>query len=230
MTVPTALRRSLRGVSVALVLAAGLISAGCSTNPAGAAFNRAGVTAFREGKPAEALGHFNRAIAEVGDYPYGLNNRGLVNYLEGNYSDSWSDYTRAIELTSGYENPHSNRGVVNHNRGADEMAMIDFDSAIRMNDDHPEAWFNRARIHMVAGDYDQALRDVTTAIAEYKQDGRDEEQWAQAIYLRGIIRRDMGDIAGAAEDFREAEKHEDKFKDLRDEPVLRRHTPGKLGG
>jgi tetratricopeptide (TPR) repeat protein len=116
-------------------------------------------------------------------------------YFSANYKDPAAFALRAIRT-----NPHSAQafetyGTELHLQGRDDEALENLDRAIRIFPRYMPALQTRARIYRSRGLNRQALADLNTLLAA------DPEYSADDYYLRGLIRSELGDTAGALADF-----------------------------
>nr|WP_246559529.1 glycosyltransferase family 39 protein [Geoanaerobacter pelophilus] len=119
-------------------------------------------------------------------------------YYSGNYKDPAAFALRAIRT-----NPHSAQafatyGTALHLQGRDDEALENLNRAIQIFRKYMPALHTRAEIYRLRGLNREALADLNTLLAT------DPEYSADDYYLRGLIRKELGDSAGAAADFNAA--------------------------
>lgn len=113
------------------------------------------------------------------------------------WKDSLSLWNREITLFPdtalvGY----TNRGVVLSKKGEFGTALDDFNKALAINTNYREARYNRALLYKSMGKFENALSDLDVAIMI--------RPGAEAYNNRGVVKKKIGDTAGAEEDYRKA--------------------------
>jgi tetratricopeptide (TPR) repeat protein len=204
-------------------------SAGCQTP--GLPDNRSGVTEYREGRMPQAVSEFTEAIELNTSYRYARNNRGLTHFLLGNHNDALKDLQVAIDRESGYAHARNNRAALWMDRADDERALVDLDIAIREKEDYKEGYFNRARLFLATEELDRALEAADRAVEIHEDENKkndSDEPWAAAYFLRAMIRTQLLDHAGAAQDFEQAAEQQEMFAQVTELPYPPMLRPGHL--
>ena len=78
-----------------------------------------------------------------------------------------------------------------------EAALDDYGEALRIHPDYADALVARGKVRMDQGELDEARADLDRAIG---LDGANPAAW----YFRAMLRRQSGDLAGAAQDLANA--------------------------
>jgi tetratricopeptide (TPR) repeat protein len=89
------------------------------------------------------------------------------------------------------------RGFANLRAGNVEQAAADFTQAARLDTTDNGPIFGHGAAMYQMGRYDEALRDLNLAVTR-------NPRYAEALYVRGLVRRHMGDRNGADADFETA--------------------------
>ncbi|HEY2069180.1 MAG TPA: hypothetical protein VGG48_06475 [Rhizomicrobium sp.] len=157
-----------------------------------------------------------------------------ANRLAGNYVEAENILTAKLSLYPKNRALLSERANAYVGDGKFDLAMADANLAVATNPDEYFAFNNRCWIRAVAGkELDAALNDCNKAIAMHDTNanlvdslafvyykcgdlktalekyndalGLDSHQWS-SLYMRGVVRRAMGDIAGGNEDIANARR------------------------
>ena len=91
-------------------------------------------------------------------------------------------------------------------------AISDFNKAIEINPNDADHYYNRSRSYYFLKDYYQAISDSTKAI-------KFNSKYEKAFAVRGISKKNIGDIKGACSDWRKASSlgNEDAAKWVRNQ-------------
>jgi Tfp pilus assembly protein PilF len=118
---------------------------------------------------------------------------GATYHRVGVWHDSitlWNDFIRKRQdIYVAY----LDRGMAECERGDRKAAIADFDAALQLNPKADKALNNRAVSYAYLGDRAAALRDFDNAILLNPE--------SSYLVNRGILKRDMKDLAGAVQDF-----------------------------
>lgn len=124
---------------------------------------------------------------------------GSLALLTWNQIPAWHDevalWTRAVRVDPGPFACH-NLGSAHFGMGRYREAVACYDRAIAMRSDYSLALTDRGLAKRQLEDFEGAEEDYTRAIQL--------KGWPDAYFLRGELRRKVGDTAGAAADFRAA--------------------------
>ncbi len=182
-------------------------------------------------RPAAAAGEFSRAIRLAPDYGYPYRRRGFANFLIGRSDEALADYDSAIELSPLDPYAHVSRGSFFRQTGELDRARADIEKALELDLENSDLYYERGLLSLDVRDYQQAELDFTKSLL-LKPDEHDarynlvnalrfqlrtEEALEQIdIYvgekpedpqgyrMRGWLRVDTGNVAGAQADFETA--------------------------
>ncbi len=160
-------------------------------------YNNRGLAYYRQGKFAQALLDFNKAIYINPDFAEGYNNRSVLYALKGNFIQALSDSNKAIKLDPHYADAYYNRGNTYNNHHDFNRAMSDYSKAIEISPDFAGAYYNRASVYESQGDFVQAISDYSKAIEI-------NPAFAMAYYNRGIIYVKQENLTKAISDYTKA--------------------------
>ncbi|MHC5021304.1 MAG: tetratricopeptide repeat protein, partial [Planctomycetota bacterium] len=148
------------------------------------------------GDRREAIRLFDRVIDNGMEFGFVLSRRGVLSAGRGDAAGARADYDRAIARAPGLPQAYLNRG--NSLVDADwQAALRDFDRAIELFAGYPLAHYARARVLSLNGRYAEALESADRAV---ELDPADGDAWN----MRGLAKEGLGDLAGAAADWRTA--------------------------
>ena len=126
------------------------------------------------------------------------------------FYDAIYQFTKAIELNPNYEDAYFWRGKI---RGYEIInkdvegayyseAIKDFNKVIELNPDNAEAYFWRGRAKFNFEDYKGAIADYTKVIKLKPI----SFNFPSSYYERGWVKKIIGDLNGACEDWNQAKK------------------------
>src|SRR5205085_6991557 len=87
-----------------------------------------------------------------------------------------------------------------HDKGQYDRAIQDFDEAISLRSQRPLYFSNRAAAYAAKGETTRAKQDEDQALIESTAALSINPRNADALYIRGIVRRRRGDTAGGDAD------------------------------
>ncbi|MCG8557482.1 MAG: tetratricopeptide repeat protein [Proteobacteria bacterium] len=128
----------------------------------------------KDGRLADALKAFRKAVELRPDYPEARMELGLQYMAGGNYSQALAEFEHLVRLTPGVAAVHLNLGDAYRSTKQWQLAKASFDEALRLQPNLPEVHFNLALMYMSAGaDYpglDQltALRQAVSEFTNYR--------------------------------------------------------------
>jgi tetratricopeptide (TPR) repeat protein len=147
---------------------------------------------------ADALGACDRAIQLDPNDAYAWNSKGYALIGLARYSEALAAYDRAIQLDPKYPVPWCGKGNALNYCGRRMEALVAYDRAIQLDPKRAYAsWNNKGRV----------LNDLghnTEALAAYDHAIQLEPKKAYAWGNRGRAKLCLGDVEGAADDFRHA--------------------------
>jgi Flp pilus assembly protein TadD len=164
------------------------------------AMNNLGVSLNRQGRFAEAVGWFEKAIAVRRTYPEAESNLGVALMGLGRPSEAIAHYREALRIWP--ENPlaHNNLGTALAQAGEVEDARREYETALRLRPGYPEARANLDRLAAVAA----APEDPVAAERVYREAVRRNPASAEARNDLGTALASRGEIEAAIAQFAEA--------------------------
>lgn len=138
---------------------------------------------------------FTDLITELPDYVKGWNNRGTARLALRRYTEATADFDEAIRLQPAYPEAWRNRAEAQLRLGDAVRAETDASRAIQLRPGYANAWRVRAATRLALARPAEALADAEEALRLAPAD-------PECLMIRGRARRDTGDRAGGAEDFR----------------------------
>jgi tetratricopeptide (TPR) repeat protein len=119
---------------------------------------------FANGRYAEAVAAFDRAINAGEASAEVYNERGLAKVRTGDRFGGIEDYNRAIEADPGFAMAYNNRGTACRALGQTRAAIADFDKAIELYPGYAMAYINRGGAYIENKQSEQGLADLTKGI------------------------------------------------------------------
>lgn len=142
----------------------------------------------------EAVVAFTNALRlTLGDMVQVLYYRGVAHGYLAEYEQALSDFNMALAQNPNFADAYNERGNAQRFLGNVRDSLQDYGYAILLDNAHTQAYYNRALAHEALGLYEEAERDLTTALTI-------NPTLTLAYELRGNIRAEKGDIAGAVTD------------------------------
>ncbi|WGV25919.1 tetratricopeptide repeat protein [Halotia branconii] len=192
---------------------------------------------LKKGQYKAAIANYNQVLK------FNFNNtdiyykRGLAYYNLGDYEKAIADYSQAIKLNLKDAKSYNKRGLARYQLGNYQEAIEDYTQAIAINPHGAIAYKNRAEARSFLGDNQGAIEDYTQAIKIdpqyaniHKNQGiaryflRYQQGFTQAIKSnpdnaeayknRGNARFDLGDYAGAIDDYTQAIQINPNYADV----------------
>ncbi|WP_066375855.1 MULTISPECIES: tetratricopeptide repeat protein [unclassified Anabaena] len=190
-------------------------------------YSKLGDECFAQGEYVAAINHYNQAVKLNQSDTELYYKRGLAYYQIGNYEAAINDYSQVIKTNIYDAKAYHKRGLALAQLGAYAAAIDDYSQAIRLNPHAAIVYKHRAEARYYLGDHQGAIEDYTQAskinpqyLDTYKNRGiaRDilgnqpgftpviplNPHDANAFKNRGNARADIGDYAGAIEDYTQA--------------------------
>ncbi|HKD09009.1 MAG TPA: tetratricopeptide repeat protein [Bryobacteraceae bacterium] len=131
----------------------------------------AAVDEYNEGKrlienqdPANAIAHFDKALAVDSIYVEALLGRAQARRLLQQYDRSLEDCDRALKISKNEPAGYMCRGFADHLATHNDVAVKDFTEAIRLNPAFALAYNERGVAYADLEKYDDAVRDYSMAI------------------------------------------------------------------
>ncbi len=170
-------------------------------SPAGAtsaaAWYRRGLTAWQQGRLAEAERHLTRAIVTRPRWAAVYVARGRVRTAGGRYQEAAADLNRALRLDPDRAETYAARADVFLKLGHRHRAVADYTQAIRLRPRYLSYRLDRAAVYLRQGRYRMAVADYNRVIQ-----GR--PRLAKAFYNRGLAYYRWGKLKSARRDLTRA--------------------------
>jgi Tfp pilus assembly protein PilF len=168
--------------------------------------NNLGLALAHQGKPAEAIGHYQQALRLKPDYAEALTNWGNTLVGQGKLAEAIAHYQQALRLTPDHARVHYNLGVALGQQGKLAEAIEHHRQALEIKPDYAEAFNNwgmalaqQGRLTAAIGRFRQALRlrpDFTAAHINVGGILAEQGHLAEAIdHLQHALRLDPGHAA-----------------------------------
>jgi tetratricopeptide (TPR) repeat protein len=154
---------------------------------------------FHNGRLAEALSDYSKAIDIAPYYLMAYDGRGIVHTKLNQLPEALSDFDRAIKIYPGYAKAYNDRGAVYTEQGRFIQANSDYDRAIALNPNLISAYYNRGLMSYKQGHFDDAVPDFSRCI---EQNLNLEEAYiyrGQSYDQRGYLEQAMSDYNKAIE-------------------------------
>jgi tetratricopeptide (TPR) repeat protein len=199
-------KRILYGLLIACILSAGSWIAysyyASAPERAEAEFQQ-GMKLMGPGKYAEAIAHFDRAMAILGSHSNAHLQRGLAEQVLGRNEDALADFDAAISLDPKLAEAYTARGTILRDRGDARAAIEAFTKSVEIRPTM-DGYYQRGQLWSKLGEHQKAIEDFDRAIAH--------DRLAPYLYrARGESRRVLGDLDGYREDRDTAKSIERKF-------------------
>ena len=122
-----------------------------------------GVALVMEGKYADAIEAFNKAIEQNPKDAVAYNNRGAAYGQMGNYKQQIEDSNKALQINPKDAVAYNNRGVAYGELGNYEQEVDDCTKAIDLNPKLAVAYYHRGLAYHKLGNRKQAIKDKSKA-------------------------------------------------------------------
>jgi len=124
-----------------------------------------GVTLGRLGRGAEAVAHYQRAIALRPDMPEAHNDLGNALLEQGRWDEALGQYREAVRLDPANAESLSNLGMVEGQRGQVAAAIGNYQASLALRPDNADAHGNLGTLLGRAGRWAEALASFEKALA-----------------------------------------------------------------
>lgn len=172
------------------------------------AHNNLGETLQRQGKIAEAIVHFDRALQIDPDDPMAHNNLGVALWGQGKIIPAVRHYQRALRINPAYAEAHHNLGIALDEQGNIVEAIAQYRQALRIKPAYTEA-------HINLGNALQGQGKFSEAIEHYRRALRIKPADAMAHNNLGVALQRQGRIVEAIEQYRQALRIKPDYADAR---------------
>jgi tetratricopeptide (TPR) repeat protein len=163
-----------------------------------------GTLLVREGKIAEAVEYFSRALAIRSDYAEALDAMGEILANQQKTTEAIDRFKRAIRANPNYVEPYLNLGFLQQNMGEVDAAMANYEKAASLEPDGPADYFDRANAAAALGRWDEAIADLRGVI-------KAKPEFWQARYMLGVELAAKGETAEAQAQFSEIIRYRPDF-------------------
>ena len=128
------------------------------------AHNNLGYVLVAQGRPAEAIKHYEEALAINPNYSEVINNLGTALLDEGRLDEAAQYYHRAIEIYPGFAEAYNNLGILLTKQGRTAEAIEAYRKAIELNPNRAEFYNNLGNLLPTQGQTDEAIGQFQKAL------------------------------------------------------------------
>jgi Flp pilus assembly protein TadD len=129
------------------------------------AHNNLGYLLAAQGRTAEAVGHYQKALEIFPGYAEADNNLGRIFLEAGRLGEATEYFQHAIRLKPGAAEAHNNLGIVLARQGDAAGAFQQYQTAIKLNPDFAEAYNNLAILLASQGRFAESETNYRAALA-----------------------------------------------------------------
>ena len=178
-----------------------------------------------------AIADFDEAIRLDPNHVDALRGRGDCHLYKGEYDLAIADYDDSLRLNPKHARSYLGRGKAYRMKLEFDKAIADYDTVLRLDPDNYLVYRFRGDAYLAKGEYALAIADfnsalqesgydemayrgrgsanlfsgkLATAFADFSSAIENHPYSAIAYQGRGVVREEMGDVKGAAEDYRRA--------------------------
>src|SRR5881628_2264330 len=151
----------------------------------------------RQGRPAEAIDHFQQALRTKPDFPLAHNNWGMALKGQGRPAEAIDHFQQALRLNPDFPLAHSNWGAALLQQGKPAEAIDHFQQALRIDPDLALARSNWGAALLQQGQPAEAIEHLQQAL-------RVQPDLAQAHANLGLALARQGKLAEATEHYQQA--------------------------
>lgn len=146
---------------------------------------RKGLALQSQGKLAEAVVEYSRAIELSPGYATAFNNRGTAKFKLKDFAGAAKDFEQALEADEFYAEAYHNLGGVLLETGRPKEAIRQFDLALGRDPDYVDAYVHRAHARRAGKDYARAIEDFEQALARDPRNPVTLLDLARTAHLQG---------------------------------------------
>ena len=128
------------------------------------AHNNLGYVLVAQGRPAEAIKHYEEALVINPNYSEVINNLGTALLNQGRLDEAAKYYHRAIEIYPGFAEAYNNLGILLTKQGQNAEAIEQYRKAIELNPNRAEFYNNLGNLLTKQGRTDEAFRQFQKAL------------------------------------------------------------------
>ncbi len=154
-------------------------------SPSAATLYRLGTLLAKAGRPAQARGAFERALAVQPDLAEASNDLGALLAEQGDLDGAIARFRSALAATPEYPDALNNLGYALLQTGQPEQARELYEKALQLQPDFPEALNNLGLIFGRAGELDRAEPLFRSALAKRPDYGEAASNLALVLVSRG---------------------------------------------
>lgn len=145
------------------------------------AHNNLAIALVETGRPAEAIAHYERALALRPDYAEAENNLGYALTRLGRFAEAIGHLERALRLQPDYVDGHNNRGSALMGAGRTADGIAAFREATRLSPSYALAHFNLGLAIASTGKPAEAITHFQRALQSNPRYADAELNWAIAL-------------------------------------------------
>ncbi|HEX4715529.1 MAG TPA: tetratricopeptide repeat protein, partial [Ktedonobacteraceae bacterium] len=150
-----------------------------------------------QGKLAEAIQHYERAIQLRPHYAEAYNNLGDVLARQGKWPEAIQHFERALQLKPDYAEACNNLGAVLADQGEMPEAVQYYKRALELKPSYPNAHYNLGNALAHQGKLPEAIQHYERAL-QFKPN------YAEACYNMGVALENQGKVSEAIQQFERA--------------------------
>ena len=129
------------------------------------AHNDLGYVLAAQGRTAEAIEHYQKALEIFPDCAEADNNLGTIFLNQGRLDEAAECYRRALEIYPGFAEPYNNLGILLTKRGRTAEAIEHYRKAIELNPNRAEMYNNLGNLLATQGRTAEAIEQFQKALA-----------------------------------------------------------------
>jgi tetratricopeptide (TPR) repeat protein len=169
-----------------------------------------GMRSMTPGRYQEAVQHFSRAL-EIQPGRSGVHlQRGRAYQHLGRLDAALADFQRASTEDPLQAEVHTALAAIHRARGDRARALEEFAAALRI-EESADTYYERAQLHRESGQPKKAIEDLDQVVSRLRDA-------PHALRLRAMVKREMGDPAGAAADLAVAAAFERRSQEQQKRP------------
>src|SRR2546422_787483 len=149
------------------------------------AHNNLGYALDRQGRLAEAIGHYRQALRIKPDYAEAHNNVGQALDRQGKPAEAIDHYQTALRIKPNYADPHTNWGAALAQQGSLAEAIDHYQTALRVKPDDADAHTNWGAALAQQGKFAEAIDHYQTALRIKPDDADAHTNLGEALARQG---------------------------------------------
>jgi tetratricopeptide (TPR) repeat protein len=149
------------------------------------AYNNLGSVLAKEGKLAEAIGQFRKALVIKPDYAAALNNLGTALAEEGKSEEAIAQFRAALRINPASKLDHYDLGLALASEGKTEEAIAQLRAALKIDPCFGEARLNLGSLLGKSGQNEEAIAQYRKALEIQPNDLVARENLAVALFDKG---------------------------------------------